>query len=66
MPLNLTGNPVIVIPIAQNQRKLPIGVQNVGKRWKDMELLAIATKITKANGNLPNPPMGSVKSAIYS
>jgi amidase len=44
---NLTGNPVVVIPIARSQDNLPIGIQLVGKRWQDMALLAIAQKIAE-------------------
>ncbi len=55
MPLSLTGNPVVVIPIGQSKAGLPIGVQLVGKRWKDMKLLAITTEITKVIGELPHP-----------
>lgn len=55
MPLNLTGHPVVVIPIGQTDTGLPIGVQIVGKRWKDMELLAIAKEISKVVGNFQNP-----------
>jgi amidase len=56
MPLNLTGNPVVVIPSGQSKEGLPIGVQIVGKRWKDLELLAIATAISQASGNFSHPP----------
>ncbi|MGL4883028.1 MAG: amidase family protein, partial [Waterburya sp.] len=45
MPLNFTGNPVVVIPIGKSKSGLPIGVQIVGRRWQDMELLAIAKLI---------------------
>ncbi|MGL5079780.1 MAG: amidase family protein, partial [Waterburya sp.] len=45
MPLNFTGNPVVVIPIGKTKSGLPIGVQIVGRRWQDMELLAIARLI---------------------
>lgn len=55
MPLNLTGNPVVVIPVGQSKEGLPIGVQVVGKRWKDLELLAIATEINKAIGDFQRP-----------
>ncbi len=48
MPFNLTGHPVVVIPIGHTQTGLPIGVQIVGKRWREMELLAIAQKIDSA------------------
>jgi amidase len=56
IPLNLTGSPVVVIPIGQSKEGLPIGIQVVGKRWKDMELLATATEITKVIGDLQRPP----------
>jgi amidase len=56
MPLNLTGSPVVVIPIGQSEAGLPIGVQIVGKRWQDLELLAIADKIDRIAGNFQQPP----------
>ena len=56
MPLNFTGSPVVVIPIGQSKEGLPIGVQVVGKRWKDMELLAIAQEINQVAGHLQHPP----------
>ena len=34
---NLTGNPVVVIPIGFTQEGMPVGVQIVGKRWRDAE-----------------------------
>ena len=52
MPLNFTGSPVVVIPIGQSKLGLPIGVQIVGKRWQDMEILEIAKVINKVAGNL--------------
>jgi amidase len=42
MPFNLSGHPAVVIPIGQTQNGLPIGMQVVGKRWKEIEMLAIA------------------------
>jgi amidase len=53
--LNLTGSPVVVIPIGQSESDLPIGVQIVGKRWQDKELLAIANKISTVIGDLQHP-----------
>jgi len=47
MPFNLTGHPVVVVPIGQTQTGLPIGMQIVGKRWKEMELLAIAQQLSE-------------------
>ncbi len=57
MPLNLTGNPVVVIPIGQSKEGLPIGVQIVGKRWQDMSLLSIATKINQVVGKFQHPSL---------
>jgi amidase len=51
---NLTGNPVVTMPIAT--QPLPIGIQLVGKRWRDWELLAIAQAITAITGEFQRPP----------
>jgi Asp-tRNA(Asn)/Glu-tRNA(Gln) amidotransferase A subunit family amidase len=53
---NLTGNPVVVIPVGQSQDGLPIGVQVVGKRWRDRGLLAIAEQLTDRIGSWQRPP----------
>jgi amidase len=58
VPFNLTGHPVVVIPIGQTQTGLPIGMQIVGKRWKEMELLAIAQALDPVIGNLRHPHGG--------
>lgn len=55
MPFSLTGHPVVVIPIGQTQIGLPMGMQIVGKRWKEMELLAIAQQLTEITGGFPCP-----------
>jgi len=56
MLFNLTGNPVVAIPIGQTQEGLPIGVQLVGKRWQDLNLLAIAQKLVEVLGSFQSPP----------
>jgi amidase len=56
MPFNLSGHPAVVIPIGQTKDGLPIGLQIVGKRWKEMELLAIAQEINKVVGDFQHPP----------
>ncbi len=53
---NLTGSPVVVIPIGYTKSGLPIGVQVVGKRWRDMELLGMAGELDKAAGQYRRPP----------
>ena len=55
MPLNVTASPVVVIPIGQSQAGLPIGIQIVGKRWKDLELLTVAKEINRASEGFSNP-----------
>ena len=53
---NLTGNPVVVIPIGISPEGLPIGVQLVGPRWGDLELLSIARQVAAVLGGIPRPP----------
>ena len=55
MPFNLSGHPVIVIPIGQTQEELPIGIQIVGKRWREMELMAITQQIDRLIGTFQHP-----------
>lgn len=57
MLFNLTGHPVVVIPIGQTKNGLPIGMQIVGKRWQDVELLAIAKKINQIAGDFQHPSL---------
>ena len=56
MLFNLTGHPVVVIPIGHSKQGLPIGMQIVGKRWKEMELLAIAKQIDRVVSGFKIPP----------
>lgn len=55
MPFNLSGHPAIVIPIGQTRQGLPIGLQIVGKRWRELELLAIAEQIDRVIGTFQLP-----------
>ena len=55
IPFNLSGHPAVVIPIGQTQNSLPIGLQIVGKRWREMELLAIAQELNKVVGDFRHP-----------
>jgi amidase len=55
LPFNLSGHPAIVIPIGQTQAGLPIGMQIVGKRWREMELLAIAQELDSVVGDFRQP-----------
>ncbi len=52
----LTGHPVVVIPIEQTQKGLPIGIHIVGRRWQDFQLLDLAEKIVGVIGTVSRPP----------
>ena len=53
---SMTGSPVVVLPVSHSKEGLPIGVQVVGRRWGDMELLAIAAQLAEAGGSFQRPP----------
>jgi amidase len=53
---SLTGNPVVVLPLAQSIEGLPIGVQVVGRRWDDMALLDVAEALMEVIGPVRRPP----------
>lgn len=55
-PFNLTGNPVVVIPLAISNEGLPIGVQVVGKKWEDFRLLSLCEAIVQMSGTFHPPP----------
>lgn len=55
-PFNLTGSPAVVLPLARSaQEGLPIGVQVVGRRWAEPELLAITAKLAQLTGAFRAP-----------
>lgn len=56
MPFNLSGHPAVVIPVGVTQQGLPIGLQLVGHRWREIELLAIAEELDKVVGDFRHPP----------
>ncbi len=53
---NLTGSPVVVLPLARSREGLPIGVQMVGRRWSEAPLLALARKMGLVTGPFRPPP----------
>jgi amidase len=46
-PFNFSGHPSVVIPIGKDKQGLPIAMQLIGQRGKDMDLLNIASVIDK-------------------
>ncbi|UJB72098.1 hypothetical protein HRE53_19665 [Acaryochloris sp. 'Moss Beach'] len=55
IPFNLSGHPAVVIPVGQTQKSLSIGLQIVGKRWREMKLFAIAKEIDQMVGAFQSP-----------
>ena len=58
---NLTGHPVVVIPIGFTDEGMPVGIQVVGNRWRDAELLVVAQQLFEAAGEFKHPPRYMVK-----
>ena len=55
-PFNLLGNPAVVIPAGTDEDHLPIGLQLVGARFHDEELLACARAVDEVVGGYRAPP----------
>ncbi|HYO54068.1 amidase [Archangium sp.] len=54
---NLTGHPVVVLPLTKLvDSPLPLGIQVVGRRWLDEELLALCESLTEITGEFRKPP----------
>lgn len=55
-PFNLTGHPVVVVPLGMSSDGLPIGVQMIGRRWSEEHLIASAREIARLIAPVGNPP----------
>ena len=55
-PFNLTGHPVVTLPLGHDARGLPIGAQLVGPRWSDTRLLGIARAVAELTPGFQRPP----------
>jgi amidase len=52
---NLTGHPVVTVPIGLSSGGLPIGIQVVGSRWHEIALLNVAQQIASIAGGYRIP-----------
>lgn len=55
-PFNATGQPAISLPLAQDARGLPVGMQFVGRFGAELTLLQLATELEVASGWLERRP----------
>ena len=55
-PFSLTGSPVVSMPVAVVEG-LPVGLQVIGKRWCDEDLLARCGQIEQLLGGYRRPPL---------
>jgi amidase len=46
---NVTGHPVVSVPAGLTDDGLPVGLQVVGKRYTEADLLAVAAAFERAN-----------------
>jgi len=52
---NYLGLPALTLPVALDSLGLPIGAQLVGARWRDAELIGVATALSRICGPIPPP-----------
>ena len=45
-----------MIPIGFTDEGMPVGIQVVGKRWRDAELLVMAQQLFEVAGEFKHPP----------
>ena len=56
LPFNVLESPVVSLPIGLSEEKLPIGIQLVGKKNCDFDLLDIAEELSKIIPPIGKPP----------
>lgn len=52
-PTNFSGHPSVTVPIGVGADGLPIGLQLIGSRWADRDLLGLAAGVEALIGNRP-------------
>jgi aspartyl-tRNA(Asn)/glutamyl-tRNA(Gln) amidotransferase subunit A len=56
-PFNLSQNPALSLPAGLSRTGLPVGIQIVGDRYADREVLQLAQRLERELGPLPVPPL---------
>ena len=57
--ISILGFPVAVVPCGLSEEGLPVGIQVVGRPYRDREVLAVAEALEKAFGRVTPPAFGS-------
>jgi len=57
LPYSLTGQPCVVVPSGRSRDGLPIGVQIVGRVWREDQAVAAARSIETTIGGWRQPSM---------
>jgi amidase len=52
---NVSGHPVVTLPIGLTHQGLPVGVQLIGRRWQEMALLNTAEALAAQTGGYQAP-----------
>jgi len=53
---NVSGHPAVALPIGFSSEGLPVGIQIVGRRWAEMDLLNVAEQIDQIVNGYRTPP----------
>ncbi len=53
--VNLMGLPAAAVPVKRSAEGLPVGVQVIGRRGHEMEVLAVARELEEAFGGWMDP-----------
>ncbi len=56
LPINLAGLPALSVPSGLDSKKLPVGLQLIGKHFDEAQILHIAAAYEKSRGPLPFAP----------
>ncbi|MEW9871165.1 amidase [Arthrobacter sp. HS15c] len=57
--ISILGFPVAVVPCGLSEEGLPVGIQVVGRPYRDREVLAVAAVLERAFGRFSPPPFSS-------
>lgn len=63
-PFSITGSPVLVLP-AGIENGLPVGLQLIGRRWQDEQLLEVGKYLEPLLGGYQQPPLLNQQEGLH-